>query len=75
MRAVATSGADIHEIRLADYDVKLRPGIEYKWSAALVLEEVDRSTDLISAGALAYDPAWGKWQESGAALDYARESR
>jgi hypothetical protein len=40
----------IHRIRLADYGVKLSPGIEYQWSVALILDPDERSKDIVATG-------------------------
>ena len=42
--------AGIHRIRLADYAVKLEPGVEYEWSISLVPDESARSRDIVSTG-------------------------
>jgi hypothetical protein len=42
--------AGIQRIRLADHGVNLRPGTEYEWSVALVLDPEQRSKDVVSTG-------------------------
>ena len=44
--------AGMYAIRLADYGVRLVPGVEYEWSVTLVLNREERSHDVISAGAI-----------------------
>jgi hypothetical protein len=44
--------AGVHQIRLADYDVRLRKGNQYKWFVALVPDPEQRSKDIIAAGAI-----------------------
>ncbi len=43
-------GAGIHSLKLARYKVTLEPGIEYKWSVALVPNAKDRSQDSVASG-------------------------
>ena len=43
-------GAGIHSLKLARYKVTLEPGIEYKWSVALVPNAKDRSQDSLATG-------------------------
>ena len=40
----------VYRIRLSDYDVKLKPGIEYEWSVSVVLDANERSKDVMAAG-------------------------
>lgn len=42
----------IHRFSLADFNVRLRPGEEYQWSVSLVPDESQRSTDVVSQGAV-----------------------
>lgn len=49
--------AGIYAIRLADYGVSLAPNVEYEWSVALVLNQDERSHDIISAGAIMRVPS------------------
>ena len=42
--------AGIHSLNLADHDIKLKPGVRYQWSVALISEEGHRSNDIISSG-------------------------
>jgi hypothetical protein len=44
--------AGVHQIRLADYDVRLVKGNQYKWFVALVPDPEQRSKDIIAAGAI-----------------------
>lgn len=48
----ATGG--IQRIRLADYDIRLREGVEYRWSVALVRDPDNRSRDLVASGVIKY---------------------
>jgi hypothetical protein len=42
----------IQRLRLADYDKTLKPGVEYRWSVAMVLDEENRSKDLVASGVI-----------------------
>ncbi|MBI2318064.1 MAG: DUF928 domain-containing protein [Betaproteobacteria bacterium] len=44
--------AGIQRLRLADYGIKLQPGIEYRWHVALVLDPAQRSNDIIASGTI-----------------------
>lgn len=40
----------IQGLNLADYGIKLKPGVQYQWSVALVPDAANRSSDVISSG-------------------------
>ena len=40
----------VQQIRLADYGVRLKPGIEYRWFVAVVPDPENRSKDIVSGG-------------------------
>ena len=42
----------VHRIRLADYGVRLSPGVGYRWSVALVFDPDDRAKDIVASGAI-----------------------
>jgi hypothetical protein len=42
--------AGIQRIRLANYGVNLKPGVEYEWSVALVVNPEKRSKDVVVTG-------------------------
>lgn len=42
----------IQRVRLADYRVKLKTGVEYRWSVALVMDEENRSKDIVASGVI-----------------------
>jgi hypothetical protein len=46
----------LHRIRLADYHVRLSPGVPYDWSVAIVLDATQRSQDLVVSGTIALAP-------------------
>lgn len=48
----APARAGIQRLRLADYGIKLQPGIEYRWHVALVLDPAQRSNDIIASGTI-----------------------
>ncbi len=54
---MATTKAPIepgfHAVSLGDHAVTLEPGVTYRWSVALVLDEEQRHKDLIGGGAIA----------------------
>lgn len=41
-------------LKLADFGVRLEPGMPYQWSVALVIDEKQRSGDIISSGTIEY---------------------
>lgn len=45
-----TVQAGVHPIRLADLEVRLEPGKQYKWSVALVCNPEHRSNDIVAEG-------------------------
>jgi hypothetical protein len=47
----------IRRIRLADYKVRLEPGVRYEWSVALVTDPERRARDTITTGAIERSPA------------------
>ena len=40
----------IQRIRLADYNVRLEPGVEYQWFVAVVVDREKRSKDILAGG-------------------------
>lgn len=42
----------IQRVRLADYKVSLLPGVEYRWSVAMVVDEENRSKDIVASGVI-----------------------
>jgi hypothetical protein len=42
----------IHRIRLADYPVKLEPGVAYRWSVTVVPDPDRRSRDILASGTI-----------------------
>jgi hypothetical protein len=46
------SRAGIQRIRLADYGVALRPGVEYEWSIAFVVDPDHRARDLVATASI-----------------------
>jgi hypothetical protein len=46
----APGRAGIQRIRLADYGVELKPGSEYEWSVALIVDPEKRSKDVVVTG-------------------------
>lgn len=48
----APAAAGIQRLRLADFNVKLQPGIEYRWHVSLVLDPRQRSNDIIASGTI-----------------------
>lgn len=48
----APARAGIQRLRLADYGVKLQPGIEYRWHVSLVNDPAQRSNDIVASGTI-----------------------
>ncbi len=44
--------AGIHTIRLADYGVRLTPGVQYRWFVAVVPDAARRSRDILAGGTI-----------------------
>ncbi|MEE8059516.1 MAG: DUF928 domain-containing protein, partial [Pseudomonadales bacterium] len=44
----------IYAIRLADYELQLKPNIEYEWFLTLILDEEERSSDFTAGATLRY---------------------
>jgi hypothetical protein len=42
----------IQRIRLADHKITLEPGVEYRWTVAMVLDEENRSKDVLASGVI-----------------------
>ena len=42
----------IQRVRLGDYGVRLKPGIEYEWFVAVVVDRENRSKDLLAGGVI-----------------------
>lgn len=42
--------AGIQRLRLADFGVKLKPNVEYRWFVSLVVDAVERSNDISASG-------------------------
>ena len=68
----APSAAGIYAVRMADYHVRLEPGVVYTWSISVILNPRSRSRDIVASASLLRtepDPAVGS------ALSGASESR
>lgn len=48
----APMAAGIQRIALADYGVRLSPGVEYRWFVGLVVDAKQRSNDIITSGTI-----------------------
>jgi hypothetical protein len=44
----------IYQIRLADYNVTLKPGVDYEYFLSIVVNEKERSGDVVSSAAIRY---------------------
>ena len=42
----------VQRIRLADYGVKLEPGVQYKWFVTVVVDQARRSRDVLAGGTI-----------------------
>ena len=42
----------IQLVRLADYNIRLAPGVAYKWSVSLITDPTQHSRDIVTAGTL-----------------------
>lgn len=40
----------IQQLHLADYGIKLKPGVQYQWSVALIPNPAQRSSDIVASG-------------------------
>lgn len=60
VKASGSGQAGIQRIKLSDHNVKLSPGIEYRWVVALVTDPDNRSSDLVASGVIKrVEPAAG----------------
>ena len=39
-------------MRLADYNIRLAPGVAYKWSVSLITDPTQHSRDIVTAGTI-----------------------
>jgi len=46
----------IYEIKLADYNIILKPDIEYEWYLAIIFDPNERSSDFLASATLMYIP-------------------
>lgn len=51
--------AGLYPLRLADYRVRLQPGIAYTWSVSLVLDPNAWSRNIVASATILYDPQAG----------------
>ena len=42
----------VHRVRLADYGVRLAPGVAYQWSVAVIPDAARRSRDILASGSI-----------------------
>jgi len=47
-------GPGLQRIRLSDHGVKLKPGVEYRWFVGLVVDQKQRSNDIVASGTIQY---------------------
>ena len=52
LQLIAPKSPGIQKVRLADYGISLKPGVQYEWTIALVPDPVYRSHDIITGGAI-----------------------
>ena len=50
----SVKSAGIQRIALADFDVRLQPDVPYQWSVAVVMDEGQRSGDVLASGMIEY---------------------
>jgi len=62
----------VQRIRLADYDVRLQPGVKYKWFVALVPDQDRRSKDILAWGEIERVEPTEKLQKDLAEMGRAR---
>ena len=61
----------LHGLSLAELGVSLAPGVTYQWSVAMVVDEAQRSKDILSGGAVQFTPEADPAQLPEAATDRA----
>jgi len=71
-RIPAPKQPGVQRIRLTDYDVRLQPGVKYKWFVALVPDPDRRSKDILAWGEIERVEPTAKLQEDLADMDRAR---
>ncbi|MEO8626659.1 MAG: DUF928 domain-containing protein [Betaproteobacteria bacterium] len=52
----------IHRVRLADYGVRLKQGVAYQWSIAIVPDGARRSRDILASGAIERIEPASEWK-------------
>jgi hypothetical protein len=52
LQLVAPKSPGIQKVRLSDYGISLKPGVEYEWTIAVVPDSVQRSHDIITGGTI-----------------------
>jgi hypothetical protein len=63
----APAAAGIYPVRVADYRVRLQPGIVYTWSISIVLDPHAWSRNVVASAPIVFDPAAGAAIAPGAA--------
>ncbi|MCP4698073.1 MAG: DUF928 domain-containing protein [Gammaproteobacteria bacterium] len=48
--------ADIHSLKLAEYGIRLKPGVEYEWFVVIMGDAEQRANDLLASGTIRYVP-------------------
>ena len=51
-RIAAPVKRGMHRVRLADYSVRLAPGVAYQWSVAVIPDTARRSRDILASGTI-----------------------
>ena len=49
----------LYPLRLSDYGIRLRPGVDYTWSVAVVINPHAWSRNIVGSAAIVFDPAPG----------------
>lgn len=52
----------VQNLDLANHRYSLKPGVEYEWRVALIVDVEQRAADLIAGGAIRYEPASAELQ-------------
>jgi hypothetical protein len=51
-RLTSLPQAGLQRLRLTDYSIRLRPGVPYRWSVAVIADPENRSQDVVAGGSI-----------------------
>lgn len=54
VRLRSANDAGLQSVRLADYPVRLEPGVKYEWTVSVLVDPMRRSKDMLAGGVVMY---------------------